>query len=124
MSTASKREEAKGSVVQKTDSDPELTDALTGAHGFQLALTKETNRHAETMHKQNLGFFGRALGGEATAPVVIACLATIFGLLCAAGCWTVAAKFPDVADFWGKQAERCMGFSAAALAFIFGRGSK
>jgi hypothetical protein len=65
LSTGSERESAKGSVVQRTDDDPELTDALSGAHGLQLAITKETNRHAEFMHKANLGYVGRAIGGEA-----------------------------------------------------------
>jgi hypothetical protein len=124
LNTGSDREVAKGSVVQKKDDDPELTDALSGAHGLQLAITKETNRHAEAMHKANLGFVGRAIGGEANAPVVVACIATLFGLICAVGCWIAAAKYPDAFDFWGKQAERSIAFSGAALAFIFGRGSK
>jgi hypothetical protein len=118
------RESAKGAVVQKTTADPELAEVLSGAHKLQLDLTKEANRHALAMHKSELGFIGRALGGPANAPVVVACIALLCGVAVYVGCLYAASQFADQADFWGKQGERVLAFAGAALAFIFGRGSK
>ena len=122
----SDRKAAKGSVVKKEVDDPELEEALSAATKHQLELKKEDNRHREQMHAQDIGVFGWAFGGEKSAPVYIAAIATLFGLAGAAFCWFQASGVQEVAsiDFWSTKAERAIAFSGATLAYIFGRGGK
>jgi len=67
LNTGLNREDAKGAIIQRDNDDPELDAVLSSAHHLQLHLIKETNRHSEAMRKTELGFFGRIIGGEATA---------------------------------------------------------
>ena len=43
------RDAAKGAIVNREPSDPELSETLTGAHQYLLGLEKEKHRHAEAM---------------------------------------------------------------------------
>jgi hypothetical protein len=124
LSTELNREDAKGAIIRREKEDPELDEVISTAHHFQLQLAKETNRHNEAMRRAELGFFGRILGGEATAPFVIATLVVFLGFLVAACSWFMAAWEPSQAEFWAKQAERGITIASAAVAYIFGRGSK
>ncbi|WP_029073589.1 hypothetical protein [Kaistia adipata] len=127
---ASDRSAAKDAIQDKSKDDPELNAAISSGHDLQLKLTQEENRHAEKMHLANIGWLGRAFGGEQSAPTYIAFLAMVIGLGGTAYCWLQATGTPaspvapEQAEFWSKQAERALSFGAAALAFIFGRGAK
>jgi len=121
---ASEREDAKKAIIARERDDPELADVLTGGHRFQLELARETNRHQEAMRAKDLGSFGWLMGGENTAPFTVALVVVMFGIVAAIGCWVAAWNAPTSAEFWAKQAERGIAVSSAALAFIFGRGSK
>jgi hypothetical protein len=123
---ASDRKAAKSAIQAQSSGDAELEETLTGAHNYQLKLTQENNRHMEAMRKADIGFLGRAFGGEKSAPTYIAFIATIGGMIGAAVCWGLAgnAEIPVNATFWSSQAERALAFASGALAFIFGRGSK
>lgn len=121
---ASEREDAKRAIMERGEADPELDQLLSGAHRLQLDLAKETNRHNETMRAKELGVFGKLVGGETTAPFTVALLVVVLGFAGAAACWVAAWNAPTSAEFWAKQAERGIAVATAALAFIFGRGSK
>lgn len=127
---ASERSAAKSAITEQSQDDPELNAALSAGYEYQLRLTREQNRHAEQTQKTDLGFLGRAFGGEKSSPTYIAFIATAAGAFGAFFCWWQAIATPErpvtpeVAEFWSKQAERALAFSAAALAFIFGRGAK
>jgi hypothetical protein len=124
LNTGLNRADAKGAIIQRDRDDPELDAVLSSAHQLQLHLAKETNRHDEAMRRAELGLFGRIIGGEATAPFVVAAIAVFAGFLAAGGSWFMAAWEPNQAEFWAKQAERGISVASAAIAFIFGRGSK
>jgi hypothetical protein len=85
---------------------------------------KEQNRHVEAKMRSDLGFLGRAFGGEKNAPTFVAMIAMLAGLLGAAVGTYMVAKDPFASEFWGKYIERAIAFASASLAFIFGRGSK
>lgn len=119
----SERDQAKSDIVKRDADDPELTSALSAGNRFQLEINKEQNRHEEAKRDQELGFFGKWLGGEKTAPVVVAMFVVLIGFLVGIGCLIEAARQPSNAEFWSKQAERGFGLGAAALAYIFGKGS-
>lgn len=72
---------------------------------------------------KSLVFFGRLLGGEKTAPTVVAMFVVLIGFGVAIGALVAAGYDPAHADFWSKQAERGFGVGSAALAYIFGKGS-
>ena len=116
------RKAAKGSVVKKGDEDPELDDAFGAAHKLQLSLAQENNRHTETMRRHDLGFFGRAFGGEKSAPTFIAAIAALFGVVGVG--YSIYAGNMGNAEIWSQQTERLLAFTVACLAFIFGRGAK
>lgn len=117
------RESAKKSISSKETNDPELDEALRAAKDFQLGILKENNRHVEETHKTDLGWFGRAFGGETSAPTYVALIAMVVGFAAAGFSLYMAAKVPADGEFWGKQSERMIALASAALAFIFGRGS-
>ncbi|WP_313057398.1 hypothetical protein [Agrobacterium cavarae] len=119
------RKAAKAAITNQSKDDPEFNEALSGAHDYQLKIAQENNRHAETMRRQDLGFIGRAFGGEKSAPTYIAFLVMLAGMAGTFYCWTQAGAVESaVAEFWSKQAERSLAFAASALAYIFGRGTK
>lgn len=120
---ASERNNAKSAILERGRDDPELDETLTSAHAYQLELAKEKNRHAERMRARDLGFFGKLAGGERVSPIFVAFLAMIAGLAGAVYCWTHAGADSQIADFWGKQAERAIGFATAAMTFILGRAT-
>ena len=118
------RQSAKKSINSSRErSDPELDDVLNSASKFQLEIVRENNRHTEAKISSDLGFFGKYLGGEQNSPTFIASIAMLAGFITAAFSLYMAAHDTSAVDFWGKQVERAMAFSSAALAFIFGRGS-
>lgn len=117
------RESAKKSISSRETNDPEFDEAFRSAKDFQLDTLKENNRHAEATHSSNLGLFGRAFGGEASAPTYVALIAMLVGFVGAGFSLYMAAKVPADGEFWGKQVERLIAFGSASLAFIFGRGS-
>lgn len=120
---ASDREQAKGEIVRRDENDAELDNALGAASRLQLELNKENNRHEEAKRDKELGFFGRLIGGEKTAPVVVAMIVVLIGFGLAVGCLIMAGNQPSSAEFWAKQAERGIGVGSAALAYIFGKGA-
>jgi len=127
---ASDRSAAKKAIKQTSDDDPELDAAFSSAHDLQLRLTQESNRHEEAMRKTDIGFLGRAFGGEKSAPTYIALLVTLLGLGGAFYCWFQVAgaqgtpSGAEMVEFWSKQVERALAFAAASVAYIFGRGGK
>ena len=119
------RKAAKEAITTKSKVDAEFNEAQSGAHEFQLKIAQENNRHVETMRRHELGFIGRAFGGEKSAPTYIAFLVMVAGMAGTFYCWSQAGTVEAaVADFWSKQAERSLAFAASALAYIFGRGTK
>ncbi|MEH3035266.1 MAG: hypothetical protein PGN23_02045 [Sphingomonas adhaesiva] len=120
---ASDRDEAKGQIVRRESDDAELDSALGAASRLQLELAREQNRHEEAKRDKDLGFFGKLIGGEKTAPVVVAMLVVVIAFAAAIGCLIMAAVQASQAEFWAKQAERAFGLGSAAVAYIFGKGS-
>lgn len=118
------RKAAKEAITDKGQNDPELDQTLKEAHNFQLELLKENNFHARQMNQANLGFIGKILGDGKNTQMFIAMLAVGAGVVLFIGCLFCAYKSPENSDFWSKQGERALAFAAAALAYIFGAGSK
>lgn len=118
------RTDAKNAMSDREDTDPEMDAKIAEGAKFQLDMIKENHRHAEATHKTDLGFLGKAFGGEKSAPTFVAMLAMIVGLVGAGAALGMAASNPETTEFWGTQVERAVAFASAALAFIFGRGSK
>lgn len=113
------RDAAKGAIVSRSDDDPALDAALSGAHQLQLGLMKEQNRHAETMRS----WFSRVFGNDDSIGAYVSAICAIIGLTVACACILIAHYEPTAAEFWSKQSERVFSFVTACLAFIFGKGS-
>lgn len=122
----SDRQKAKGSIVSKKANDPDLDETLSSAENLQLQSKRAEYHHKEEMKSKDLGWLGSIFGGEKSAPTYIALLAMILGVFGAALCWYQASLIEDITvrEFWATQSERAIAFSSAALAFIFGRGTK
>jgi hypothetical protein len=120
---ASERDKAK-SAIKRTDlNDPELTAALADATEEQHRITVENNRHKEATQLAELGQIGRWLGGEKAAPIAIAAIVALAGVLGAllSGCVAAQSQRPDSSDYWSKMVERSIAVTISALSFIFGR---
>lgn len=118
------RQAAKRAITVRETDDPELDGALSDGRSLSLELVKENNRHASDMRSKELGYFGQIIGGETTAPTVVALFVVAVGFLGGVGCWVAAGFNPEQGGFWSTQAERGFAVGSAALAFIFGKGSK
>lgn len=120
----SDREAAKKAATNKEDDDPELTAALAAAKDHQLAIKKEDNRHAEQINQQNMGRLGTLVGDGKSVPTVAALSTIALGFLTAIGLYIAMVFDPENGEMYSTSAERSMGVAAAALAYLFGKGSK
>ncbi len=121
---ASDREAAKGAVVSKDEDDPELDNALANASKHQLDLKREENRHREEMNKQNLGFIGNLFGDGRNTPTAAAIIMIIFSCIITVALYIAAYNQPSLKELWMANAERALAVGLAALAYVFGKGSK
>jgi hypothetical protein len=123
---ASERDTAKKAIKDTEATEPEFTAALAQGQEQQHRITTENNRHKEFMRTTDLGWFGRAFGGEVNAPFAIAALVVICGVLGAflAGYMASKSQRPDAADYWSKQVERSAALAMTSLSFIFGRSGR
>jgi hypothetical protein len=121
---ASERSAAKASIQETEYTDPELSGALGAANQFQIALVKEQNRHVEAQTNAHLGWFGRLLGGESTAPTVIAAIAALLGFVFAGACLYLAATDTGNNQFYSEWSTRAFAITTTALGFIFGKKLK
>lgn len=123
---ASERDEALNAVVatEITDQDLSQSKILVALHEAEVTKRLElSHAHALTMRKAELGWFGRALGGESNAAVVIAFFVVVLGFSVAIGLWITAAHTGQYA-FWSSEAHMALGAATTALGYVFGRGSK
>lgn len=123
---ASERDAAKSEAAEPESSDPELGKAIVDAQDLANSLhhARENNRHKETLARIELGWLGGFLGGEKTAPTVIALIAALIGFGISFTCLVLAAKQADRAAFWSEWSSRALTVSTTALGFVFGRGLK
>jgi hypothetical protein len=127
------RDAARAAVLEKheapTDRDiaradtpsPQPTDADVAAEISQgvrlqhdLDKKKEDNRHAEVRLDKRIEM----------APVTIAAAVVALGFIAFFAAMVAASWYGQHAEFWAKQGERGIGIATAALAYIFGKGSK
>lgn len=116
-------DEAKRSIVEVQPTDPDLDGALKDATEFRHRAQLAALRHKERKVQLEQGLWG-VLGAKDYAPNNIAFIAVVCGFLGFGGCLLIAHTHPgDSVEFWGRYAERSLAVGAAALAYIFGRGS-
>ncbi|WP_421445276.1 hypothetical protein [Agrobacterium tumefaciens] len=123
---ASDRKAAKQAIEETSKDDPELDEAISGGHSYQLKLAQENNRHREVMRRSEMGVFGRLFGSDSAATTSVAFIAMVSGVAGTAFCWIMAgnASVAEITTFWSTQAERALAFSGGALAYLFGKGAK
>lgn len=123
---ASDRDNAKKAIKNSDSDEPEFSAALSDGKDLQHSIAIENNRHKEAMRAHDLGVMGKIFGSEAYAPIWIAGIVALAGVLMAIFCIFQGSRSmePNSADFWSKQVERCFAFAASALTFIFGRSGR
>jgi len=86
----------------------------------------EANRHKEAMRSVELGLIGRVVGGEANAPIAVATIVVVAGIVGASlSVWMAyqSQRF-DSSDYWSKMIERFLALTISGLSFIFGRSGR
>lgn len=123
---ASERDKAKNAITAADSNDPELNAAFADAKARRHLLAAENHRHKEAIYTAELGRIGKWLGGEKTAPIVIAGIVSGAGILGAflSGYMASRSQTPNSADFWSKMVERSIALALSCLTFIFGRSGK
>ena len=123
---ASERDKAKKAITKTDSTDPELNAALAEGTELQHLLMVESNRHKEAMRSVELGLIGRVVGGEANAPVAVATMVVVAGIVGAAlSVWMAAqSQRPDSSEYWSKMIERSSALTITGLSFIFGRSGR
>jgi hypothetical protein len=122
---ASERDEALNAVLSNEAAETSNL-AVVIADGARLAEEtkhlKLTHEHAINMKRADLGWFGRILGNEANAAIVIAFIVVVLGFSTAIALWT-AAYFTPNEQFWASEAHIALAAATTALGYVFGRGS-
>jgi hypothetical protein len=118
------RDAAKKAASNQEEDDPEFDAALRAAKDHQLAIKKEDNRHTETINQQNMGKLGSWVGDGKSVPTVAALSTIVLGFLTAIGLFVAMFCDPGNGGLYSSNAERAIGVAAAALAYLFGKGSK
>jgi len=123
---ASERDRAKNAIKRTDSTDPELNAALAEGTELQHLLMIEVNRHKETMRSVELGWIGRVLGGEANAPIAVATIVVVAGIVGASlSVWMASQSLrPESSEYWSKMVERFLALTISGLSFIFGRSGR
>lgn len=95
MNTVSEREKAKGTITRRSDDDPELDLTLSEANRLKIEMTMEQNRSKEVLRRMEIGWFGRAFGGEKVSPTYFAAITALLGVIGAGTCWGLASGAAD-----------------------------
>jgi hypothetical protein len=113
---ATARDQARADTPAPQPNDADVTAELAQATKLQhdLDSTKEANRHAAVVFDKKIEL----------APVGIAAAVVLLGFVAFFAAMIAASWYGDHAEFWAKQGERGIGIATAALAYIFGKGSK
>ena len=122
----SEREEVLRHVAQIVEQPGNIDQALADA-AKEAEKTKRielANKHELEKLKASLGFFGHIFGSEKHAPIVVAFVVVIFGLLASAGLWLAAFYASAAKEFWSGEAQKALGAALTALAYVFGRASR
>lgn len=122
----SERGAVKSHAITTDNNGSDLGSAFEAAEEFSESIhhTRENNRHKEELTRIELGWLGRFLGGEKTAPTVIALIAALIGFGISVTCLILAATQPDRSAFWAEWSSRALAVSTLALGYVFGRGLK
>jgi hypothetical protein len=73
--------------------------------------------------RAELGWFGIIFGADPHAPIVLAFIVVVCGMITSAGLWWIA-YMTGVREFWSGEAHIALGAVTTALGYVFGRGSK
>jgi hypothetical protein len=122
---ASERDQAKRAITGKDSDDPELAAKLADA-SLEYQIAVENNRSKEAIHNSDLGRIGKWFGSEKSAPIAIAGIVTVAGILGAflSGYVASRSQTPDSAEYWSKMVERSIAVAFSSMTFIFGRSGK
>ncbi|HUA98413.1 MAG TPA: hypothetical protein VMA34_08820 [Terracidiphilus sp.] len=123
---ASERDEVLKAVVEQETTQPTKLETAISDASNEAERTKRLEleqKHALAKLHAELGVFGRIFGGEPHAPIVIAFIVVVFGLLTSAGLWWFAFQTGS-REFWSGEAHIALGAATTALGYVFGRGSK
>ena len=84
----------------------------------------EKGAHDQQMRKIELGLIGCWLGGERNAPISIALVCILAGIVFAIGCLLATFLASSSADLWSRSFERSLAFICVVIAYVFGRGGR
>lgn len=95
----------------------------SAAKAFELQSREAKRRHKREMRAKELGWLGRFLGGERSAPLTLAFLAIVAGIVCVILALVLEAFCPADSSVWNKAIDGSLTIISTALAYAFGRGS-
>lgn len=114
---------AKAAVSDKDSDDPELSAGLDAANDYRLKIAE--HKHAQTLIDKELGWLGRFLGGDRSAPTAVASIALGLSIIVFFSMYLLAA-FGDLTDDKAKlivsAADKCMALGTLALGYVCGKG--
>lgn len=110
------RDAVRHATQDREGDDPDLKRNLQAAVQLQHQLDeqKETHRHREARYDKLIEL----------APVIIAAVVVVLGFGVFIGAMYAASRQQAQSEFWAKQGERGISTAVAALAYIFGKGTK
>lgn len=120
ISRAELKGEAQREGKESTSYEGEFS---AGTKAFELQETEAKRRHKREMREKELGWLGRFLGGERSAPLTLAFLAIVAGIVCLILALILEACCPADSSVWDRAIGGSLTIISTALAYAFGRGS-
>lgn len=114
---------AKAAVSDKEAVDPQLEAGISNAIDYRLKIAEHT--HAQKLIDKELGWLGRFLGGEKSAPTAVASIVIGASILIFFAMYLVAAfgsLEEDRAKFIINAGDKCLALGTLALGYVCGKG--
>lgn len=113
-----------GDKTVHLDANPTSEEEMRIFSSPEERMQLRTLNQERAMRAADLGWLGRFIGGEGNSARNLAAFFLTASLLIGIGCLAAAVWQKEQAEFWGRSAERSFSAAAAALAYVFGQGSK
>ncbi|MFT8731648.1 MAG: hypothetical protein ABF752_07245 [Acetobacter fabarum] len=105
-------------------SEPALTATMQDARQrLEMEKEKEKNSHARDMRDKELGWCGKFLGSERSAPMTIAALSAGIGFIVLVFSILFEAICPKDAEIWKETISGGLTIISTSVAYVFGRGA-
>ena len=113
-----------GGKTVKLDANPTSEEEMQIFSSPEERMQQRSFLQERALKAADLGWLGSFIGGERHSALNLAAFFLTISLIIGIGCLVAAWMQAENSEFWGRSAERSFSAASAALAYVFGQGSK